>query len=293
MQGDEPTWSRPVRRWGSMMREKRVRIGNQTALSAKRLTEPFEYAVENGFDAFEWFLAPHGMDDGWEEAGLAPEERREVGRTAAENDIKLSVHVPWWLDPFEPEGYEHLARSLEFAMDMGARNLNMHLSSERGIEAFEKTLSPVLRRLAGLPIRLSIENIPSSTPEEFNELFTRFADAGIDVGGLVGMCLDLGHANLSPLTTNDYLGFIDRLAPHVPIVHLHLHENYGDDDTHIPLFSGPSERDPSGIKGFVDRMKRRGFSGCGILEMWPDPPSLLNQARDRLLRMFNSTGGAL
>jgi sugar phosphate isomerase/epimerase len=201
--------------------------------------------------------------------------------------------VPWWLDPFEPEGYEHLARSLEFAMDMGARNLNMHLSSERGIEAFEKTLSPVLRRLAGLPIRLSIENIPSSTPEEFNELFTRFADAGIDVGGLVGMCLDLGHANLSPLTTNDYLGFIDRLAPHVPIVHLHLHENYGDDDTHIPLFSGPSERDPSGIKGFVDRMKRRGFSGCGILEMWPDPPSLLNQARDRLLRMFNSTGGAL
>jgi len=273
------------------MREKRVRIGNQSALSAKRPTEPFEYAVENGFDAFEWFLGPRLLGDGQQEAGLDPEERREIGLTAAENDIELSVHAPWWLDPFEPEGYEHLARSLEFAMDMGAANLNMHLSSKRGIEAFEKTLNPVLQRLADLPIRLSIENIPSSTPDEFNELFTRFADAGVDVGGLVGMCLDLGHANLSPLTSNDYLGFIDRLAPHVPIVHLHLHENYGDDDTHIPLFSGASERDPSGIEGFVDRMKKRGFWGCGIFEVWPDPPSLLNQARDRLLRMFDAAGG--
>jgi sugar phosphate isomerase/epimerase len=105
------------------------------------------------------------------------------------------------------------------------------------------------------------------------------------------MCLDLGHANLSPATRNDYLGFIDRLAPHVPITHLHLHENYGDDDSHIPLFLGASARDPSGIEGFVDRMKRRGFSGCGIMEVWPDPPSLLNQARDRLLRMFDKANG--
>lgn len=105
------------------------------------------------------------------------------------------------------------------------------------------------------------------------------------------MCLDLGHANLSPVTRNDYLGFVDRLGPHVPIVHLHLHENYGDDDAHIPLFSGASERDPSGIRALVDRMKKRGFSGCAILEVWPDPPGLLNQARDRLLRMFNSNKG--
>jgi len=271
------------------MGEHRVRIGNQTAPSAQRLAEPFEYAVENGFDAFEWFLDTHKLGDAWEEAEPNPEELREIGRTAAENDVQLSVHAPWWIDPLEPQGYEHLVRSLDFAIEMGARNLNTHIRSKRGIEAFVEILTPFLRRLADLPVRLSIENIPSSTPEEFNELFARFADAGVDGGGLVGMCLDLGHANLCPLTRNDYLGFVDRLAPHVPIVHLHLHENYGDEDAHIPLFSGPSGRDPSGIEGFVDRMKGRGFSGCGILEVWPDPPSLLKQARDQLLRMFNST----
>jgi len=30
-------------------------IGNQSAFSATRLLEPFEYAVANGFNAFEWF----------------------------------------------------------------------------------------------------------------------------------------------------------------------------------------------------------------------------------------------
>jgi sugar phosphate isomerase/epimerase len=272
-----------------MMGEKRVRIGNQTASSSETPREPFDYAVENGFDAFEWFLDTSRSGNDWAEAEPAPEELREIGGTAAENDIELSVHAPWWVDPLEPEGYEHLARSLDFAIRMGARNLNTHIRSKRGIDAFVKTLTPFLRRLAGLSIRLSIENIPDTTPDEFNELFSRFADAKIDGGGLVGMCLDLGHANLCPLTRNDYLGFIDRLDPHVPIVHLHLHENYGDQDAHIPLFSGASQRDPSGIEGFVGRMKRRGFSGCGILEVWPDPPSLLKQARDRLLGMFSST----
>jgi sugar phosphate isomerase/epimerase len=273
------------------MGEERVRIGNQTAPSAKSPVEPFDYAVENGFDAFEWFLDGSGMGYGWEEADLAPEQRREIGQRAAENDIRLSVHAPWWIDPFEPEGFEQLDMSLNFAVDMGAANLNIHLAPERGVEAFERTLTPLLRRLVDLPIQLSIENIPHSGPEDFNELFARLADSGLDGSRRVGMCLDLGHANLYPPTSNDYLGFLDRLGPYVPIVHLHLHENYGDDDSHLLLFSGPSERDSSGIEGFVDRMKRRGFTGCGILEVWPDPPSLLNQARDRLLRMFNTDSG--
>jgi sugar phosphate isomerase/epimerase len=149
-------------------------------------------------------------------------------------------------------------------------------------------MNPLLCRLIDLPLQLSVENIPSTGPEDFNELFTRLGESEFEIEGVVGMCLDLGHANLFPPTRNDYLGFIDRIGPHVPIVHLHVHENYGDDDSHLPLFVGASHKDPSGIEGFVERMKRRGFSGCAIMEVWPDPPTLLNRARDRLIRMFDS-----
>jgi sugar phosphate isomerase/epimerase len=274
-----------------MVREKTVRLGNQTAPHVTRSTEPFDYAVRNGFDAFEWFLDAAGTGYGWEEAELAPPERREIGRRAAENDIMLSVHAPHWIDPFEPEGFEQLEKSLDFAEDMGASNLNVHLAPERGMEAFDKAVEPLIRRMAGLSMQLSIENIPSAGPEEFNELFARLADQGLAGRGSVGMCLDLGHANLYPGTANDYLRYMDRLGPHVPIVHLHLHENYGNGDNHLVLFSGPSRGDPSGIEGFVNRLKQRGFKGCGIFEVWPDPPSLLNQARDRLLLLFNSSEG--
>ncbi len=271
------------------MVENRVRIGNQTAPRATRITEPFEYAVENGFDAFEWFLDARRSGEDWEETDLDPRERYEIGRRAAEKDVMLSVHAPWWLDLFDPGGYGHLLRAVQFATDLGAATMNLHVASERGGKALVEVLTPLLDRLADLRLRLSVENVPGSTPEQFNDLFARLADKGYEHGALVGMCLDLGHANLCSETRNDYLGFVDRLAPHVPIIHLHLHENYGDDDSHIPLFAGMSAQDASGVEGFVRRMKERGFSGCGILEVWPDPPSLLNAARDRLLRMFNSS----
>lgn len=270
------------------MGEKRVRIGNQTARSAARFLDPFDYAVQEGFDAFEWFLDTFGNGEGWAGADLDGKERRELRRRALEHDIRLSVHAPHWLDPCVTSGYEELLKSLEFALDVGAANLNLHLLPEHGMEAFVEALSAVLRGIAVLPLQLSIENVPHTGPEDFNDLFAQLGRTGLPTKGHVGMCLDLGHANLYPQTRNDYLGFIDRLGAEVPIVHLHLHENYGDDDSHLTLFSGPSAEDGSGIQGFVERMKRRGFSGSVILEQWPDPPSLLNRARDRLLRLFAS-----
>jgi sugar phosphate isomerase/epimerase len=268
------------------MDEKRIWIGNQTAPSATKVFEPFEYAEVNGFDAFEWFLDAYGIGVGWEGADLDAEARLDLRQRAEAHGIRLSVHAPWWLDPFEPEGYEQLLMSLDFALDLGAANLNVHLVPERGVEAFVRTLAPFVRALVDLPLQLSIENVPHTGPEDFNRLFAELAETGLPTEGVVGMCLDLGHANLFPPTRHDYLGFVDRLASHVPIVHLHLHENEGDTDSHLPLFTGPSEQDPSGIEGFVERMRRRGFSGSIILEQWPDPPLLLVRARDRLLRMF-------
>jgi sugar phosphate isomerase/epimerase len=100
------------------------------------------------------------------------------------------------------------------------------------------------------------------------------------------MCLDIGHANLCASTRNDYLGYLDRLDLRVPIIHLHVHENWGDCDSHLPLFTGPAGRDGAGVRGFIERIKRRNYSGSIILEQWPHPPSLLNQAREGLKQLL-------
>ena len=100
------------------------------------------------------------------------------------------------------------------------------------------------------------------------------------------MCLDSGHANLFAGTRNDYLKFVDRLGDHVPILHWHAHENWGDCDSHLTLFTGPAGRDPTGLRMLVDRFLRRGYVGSIILEQWPSPPQLLVDAVQGLGRLL-------
>ncbi len=262
----------------------RIRIGNQTALSAYSLMQPFQYAVANRFDAFEWFPDKNGSGAGWDENDISKETRIFVRDTAAARDIRLSVHAPWQLNPLRAGYHERFSEIISFARDTGSSLINIHLYAGEGIAPFAEAIVPLLKRLAHEGIKLSIENTPDTSPEDFNELFSLLRVT--DNPAHVGMCLDLGHANLCNATRNDYLKFVDMLDPQTPIIHIHMHENYGDNDSHLPFFTGPAGKDPAGIRGFIERMKNRNFSGCIILEQWPHPESLLIETRNRLLEII-------
>ena len=265
-----------------------IRIGNQTACRAATPREPFDYAVASGFDAFEWF-PDKKPDGGWDESDLPAAQRREIRETARARGMRLSVHARWQANPLEPASAALFEKDLELARDLGAALFNVHLCHERGISAYVEAIRPLIGRASEAGLQLSIENTPHHSPENFNELFLQLRRLGPAAVERVGMCFDLGHANLCAATRNDYLKFLDRLAPHVPVIHLHLHENYGDADTHLPLFTGPAGRDDSGIRGLIARLRQRSFSGSIIFEQWPRPPSLLNEAREKLLRLLAGT----
>ncbi|MFA5353346.1 MAG: TIM barrel protein, partial [Thermodesulfovibrionales bacterium] len=254
------------------MTECPFRIGNQTSLTTE-LLGPFEYALSNRFSAFEWF------PDGWDVENIALRTREYIREMSRVRDISLSVHLPWHANPLR-SSFELFRSNIFFAKEIGAGLVNIHFHEEEGTEAYLLAITPIIRLTAEEGIRLSIENTVHTGPEAFNRLFSAIHE----MGGAehVGMCLDMGHANLCSETRNDYLGFLDLLNPSVPIIHLHVHENYGDADSHLPLFTGPSGSDPAGVRGLLNRLLKRGFSGSLILEQWPDPPSLLNEARERL-----------
>jgi sugar phosphate isomerase/epimerase len=264
----------------------RIRIGNQTAFSASSVMAPFEFAVAHGFDAFEWFPDRSESGVGWTEADLAMEVRTAIRDTALAHDISLSVHAPWWANPLNPHALDVLFESVELAQDLGASLFNIHLHHDQGIASYVRAIVPMINRLASAHIKLAIENTPLTGPGDFNELFCQLERIGLTGPERVGMCFDLGHANLCQATRNDYLKFLDLIEPNVPIIHFHLHENYGDHDSHLALFTGPAGNDASGIHAFLERLNRRRFSGCMILEQWPEPPRLLLDARARLLMML-------
>jgi len=262
-----------------------IRIGNQTACWAITLLQPFEYAVANDFDAFEWF-PDKKPGAGWDESDLDSSLRRSVREAALARGIRLSVHARLQVDPSLPESHPALLEDLQLATDLGAALLNIHLCHKAGLATFLETITPLVRLVAEAGLQLSIENTPHHAPQDFNDLFCRLRTSNSIPPRHVGMCLDLGHANLCAATQNNYLNFLDQLDPKVPINHLHLHENWGDADTHLPMFTGPSAQDDSGIREALKRIRDRDFSGSIILEQWPHPPTLLNQARNRLLELW-------
>jgi len=264
----------------------RIRIGNQTNCNVMPVSASHDFALAQGFDAFEWF-SDKGRA-GWCEDDCGPVARRRLRQTSREHDLLFSVHVPWAANPLEPSGAEAIRRSLDFAGDVGAGVVNIHLFMERGAEAFVAAVHPLLVYAHNVGVRLSVENTPSHSPDDFNAVFGLLA--GIpEAAGRVGMCLDMGHANLFPGTHHDYLAYVDRLGPQVPVIHWHAHENWGDRDSHLTLFTGPSAQyGDAGVRGLVERLLKRGFAGSVVLEQWPDPPDLLVQARDRLRRIFET-----
>jgi sugar phosphate isomerase/epimerase len=272
-----------------MRNTRSIYIGNQTSFAADTPMQPFEHALSSGFDAFEWFPDKKPSGAGWEEDDLSAEQRRVIRDTAQARGMQLSVHANSEANPLDPGSWPLLIKDIRLARDLGAAILNIHLRAENGLKEFVTSITWLIRHLAGTGVQLSIENTPLTAPEQFNELYTRLQDLDAARVDHVGMCLDLGHANLCAATRNSYLEYIDRLQPHVPIIHLHVHENWGDADSHLTLFTGPSARDPAGVRGFVGRMKQRGFSGSIILEQWPHIPLLLDAARDALLCLWDES----
>ncbi|MBF0343131.1 MAG: TIM barrel protein [Nitrospirae bacterium] len=261
-------------------------MGNQTSCVAASPGLPFDYAITNGFDTFEWFPDKKEWGQGWLEDDISQTERTNIKERAKQRELMLSVHAPLVVNPLRGETYHAFLKTVDFARDIGAILINIHLFTEEGIERYVQALQPYIKHTAQLNLKLSIENTPETSPHDFNRLFEHIKKLNHTPINHVGMCFDIGHANLFHETRNDYIRYLNTIDMSVPIIHIHMHENYGDYDRHMPIFTGPAGDNPAGITAFISTMKRRSFAGSIILEQWPDQPHLLNNGRQRLLSIY-------
>jgi sugar phosphate isomerase/epimerase len=255
------------------------RIGNQTTKHLADSLRPYHFALEHGMDAFEWFSDKGRY--GWCEDDHDAAARARLKAEGRRLDIAFSIHAPYAAAPLDETGRAAIAKSIAFGHDIGARVVNLHLVTEAGPREFAKAMRPLVEQARAAGVLLSLENTPATTPDDFNAVFTELRRDGASPW-VVGMCFDMGHANLCGTTRNDYCAYVDRLGPQVPINHWHAHENWGDRDSHLPLFTGPLARNDLGLRGLLLRLMRRGFNGNVVLEQWPEPPEVLVEARDKL-----------
>lgn len=90
------------------------------------------------------------------------------------------------------------------------------------LQALDQSLSEIAPLQEEYGIRLAVENMPRS-----DWLF--FSKPDLDLHGL-GLVLDVGHANTCG-TLSDFLS-------HPALTHVHLHDNSGGGDEHLPIGKG-------------------------------------------------------
>src|SRR5262249_39570971 len=121
-----------------------IRIGNQTAVSSAERMAPFEFALRHGFDAFEWFADkkwnPDGSTAGWDESDMDPSTRVWIRDTGRAHDVLFTVHAPWQANPLHEDGGPALLRSIDFARDIGAVLVNLHLYMDEGVTGYVRAL---------------------------------------------------------------------------------------------------------------------------------------------------------
>ncbi|MEQ8768411.1 MAG: sugar phosphate isomerase/epimerase family protein [Planctomycetota bacterium] len=196
-----------------------------------------------GFDSIElWGMRPH-LDYG-EESVL-----REIVRAVRDTGLRVeSWHAPFYSDfeslyagkrlslvaDAEKErriAVDEIRRSIDGLTHFGGGIAVIHpgrtneSDSPRKREWLLDGLRKVAAHVVDSPIRLAIENLLSdfSTPDVLCEVVDILARDSIDIG----ICLDVGHANVT-----GHLGDKIRMLGH-RLITTHLSDNLGDNDSHL------------------------------------------------------------
>lgn len=195
------------------------------------------FLLENGLQPEIAFRGPD-LDS------AVPGELRETGRQLAAAGLRCTVHAPF--HDLNPGALEPLVRevtrqrctqALDAAAALGAALVVFHpgydcwkyggqdhLWLEKSLEFWP----PLLARARQQGLVVALENIFEETPRTLADLL-----GAIDRPDF-GHCFDVGHWRLfarTPLA--DWFAGLGR-----HLVHLHLHDNHGTSDAHLPIGEG-------------------------------------------------------
>ncbi len=132
---------------------------------------------------------------------------------------------------------QRLTQALQAAARLGAHLMVVHPGYDRWrypklaalwTEQAAATFTPLLKAAEPLDCRLALENIYEDTPATLTAL------VGLLDSPWLGHCFDIGHWRLFGST--DQTEWLTAIAPR--LLHLHLHDNRGQNDEHLPVGEG-------------------------------------------------------
>lgn len=225
------------------------------ALMASDWLGALKAAAANGFEAFEiTCVFPSAEVESPSREQI--EEAREVLRASG---MEVCLHAPFFeLNPaaFSPgirrASVEILKKSADFCAAVGGKTLILHSGTRtyEPIEGLPDEENPLLKMqwehniaalqevngyANGLGIVVCLENIGfNSLDQSFQDLL----EMRNAVGSSLQFALDFGHARLHEGIEKGILFLGEQIR------HIHLHDNFGKKDDHLPLGDGDGDFTP-------------------------------------------------
>ncbi|MBR9987907.1 MAG: sugar phosphate isomerase/epimerase [Desulfosarcina sp.] len=239
-----------------------------------------------GFDYLE--LA---MDPPMAHHSILSSSRAAITRALRVNGLGLVCHLPTFLstadltESLRRASLTEMRRSLEVAVELGAKKVVLHPSMAGGMGALVLDtvkgyafdfLSEMAAAAHCLDVTICLENMfPRNRlgvePDDFEDIFKTFPS--------LKLTLDTGHANVDDRRGRRLKGLVNRLGRHIG--HLHVSDNQGKRDDHLAVGQG--------TVNFVDlvmRLKGAGYDDTVTLEVFDENRQMLVASRERIKAMF-------
>ena len=171
--------------------------------------------------------------------------------------LKYSIHAPFMdvniASPQDQSRLNSIAQiksSIDLANEINAEAVVVH----PGLIFYEfsnRSIKEIGDYANDLGVMATIENMPNFE----SMIYQNIADLNqLLVENEMQMTLDIGHAN--------HVGYAPDEMIFDSIKHVHVHDNLGDDDSHLPLGEGSID-----LKYIINTLESKNYDGIYILEV--------------------------
>ena len=251
------------------------------------IIEEIESIGRLGFDYLE--LA---MDAPEAHYTIIRENILEIRKALNIQNLKLVCHLPTFVhtadltESIRMASVMEMVNSLEVAAELTPLKAVVHPSYIGGLGVLVPDVAMgyaldamgiFVEKAKQLGLRLCLENMFSSKyqnfvePEDLAPVLEQFPD--------LELTLDTGHAHINQSNRDRILAFIEQYPNRIG--HLHISDNAGDQDAHLPVGQGTIR-----FKKVMAALKLIGYDDTLTLEIFTDNRNDLLQSRERIARLL-------
>ncbi len=263
-----------------------MRYGAMNHAARPVLGELAEIA-ELGFDYLELTLDPPEAHYS-QVRRLGADLRSELHR----REMDLVCHMPTFVsladltDSIRQASVGEVLASLEAAAELQPRCVVLHPAYISGMGPFVMdqarqhaldSLAAIAERAEELGLIVCLENMFPRTrfcvePEDFNQVLEQFP--------ALQLTLDIGHGCIGSPRGKRVKDFIEQFGQRIH--HLHVSDNFGKQDDHLPIGSGSIP-----FASILEKLKATGFDRTVTFEIFTDDRQQLTQSRRQFEKQWS------